>query len=71
MRRRTGEGLSKIEVMRCLKRYVAREVFFVLQNTARTIWQFGLTSIVASFSLNTYPDIFPKLRQAVQYLDES
>ena len=37
MRRRTGEGLSKIEVMRCLKHYVAREVFFVLQNPAGTI----------------------------------
>ena len=32
MRRRTGEGMSKLEVMRCLKRYVAREVFSVLQN---------------------------------------
>ena len=28
--RRTGEGLSKREVMRCLKRYVAREVHRVL-----------------------------------------
>jgi transposase len=27
MRRRTGEGMSKTEVIRCLKRYVAREVF--------------------------------------------
>ena len=34
MRRRTGEGMSKLEVMRCLKRYVAREVFSVLQNPA-------------------------------------
>ena len=25
--RRTAEGLSKPEIMRCLKRYVAREVF--------------------------------------------
>ena len=25
--RRTKEGLSKIEIMRCLKRYVAREVY--------------------------------------------
>ena len=31
MRRRTGEGLSKTEVIRCLKRYVAREVFSALQ----------------------------------------
>ena len=28
--RRTGEGLSKHEVMRCLKRYVAREIYRVL-----------------------------------------
>jgi len=25
--RRTGEGLSKKEIIRCLKRYVAREVY--------------------------------------------
>ena len=25
--RRTKEGLSKIEIMRCLKRYVAREIY--------------------------------------------
>ena len=30
MARRTAEGLSKREIMRCLKRYVAREVFKVL-----------------------------------------
>ena len=28
--RRLGEGLSKREIMRCLKRYVAREVFRTL-----------------------------------------
>ncbi len=30
--RRLAEGLSKREVMRCLKRYVAREVYHVLVN---------------------------------------
>ena len=35
MRRRTGRGLSKTEVIRCLKRYVAREVFSTLQNPAQ------------------------------------
>jgi transposase len=30
MARRTQEGLSKKEIIRCLKRYVAREVFHVL-----------------------------------------
>jgi transposase len=32
--RRTTEGLSKPEIIRCLKRYVAREIFTIL--TART-----------------------------------
>ena len=30
VQRRTGEGMSKREVMRCLKRYVAREIYRVL-----------------------------------------
>ena len=30
MKRRLTEGLSKREIMRCLKRYVAREIFQVL-----------------------------------------
>ena len=34
MRRRTGEGMSKSEIIRCLNRYVAREIFAALQNTA-------------------------------------
>ena len=34
MRRRTGEGMSKTEVIRCLKRYVAREVFTFIQKPA-------------------------------------
>ena len=37
MRRRTKEGMSKAEVIRCLKRYVAREVFSALQNSAEII----------------------------------
>ena len=35
MKRRTREGMSKAEVIRCLKRYVAREVFSALQNAFR------------------------------------
>ena len=31
LRRRTAEGMSKIEVIRCLKRYVAREVYSIIQ----------------------------------------
>ena len=33
MRRRTSEGMSKAEVIRCLKRCLAREVFSTLRNT--------------------------------------
>ena len=36
MCRRTGEGMSKTEVIRCLKHYVAREVFSALKNSAGT-----------------------------------
>ncbi|HEX9515734.1 MAG TPA: IS110 family transposase, partial [Streptosporangiaceae bacterium] len=32
--RRTAEGLSKKEIMRCLKRYVAREVYPHLRHVA-------------------------------------
>ena len=35
--RRIGEGLSKTEIIRCLKRYVARQVFSALRNRAETI----------------------------------
>lgn len=31
LKRRTGEGMTKTEIIRCLKRYVAREVFAVLR----------------------------------------
>ena len=34
MRRRTTEGLSKTEIIRCLKRYVAHEVFWVIHGPA-------------------------------------
>ena len=37
MQRRTREGMSKAEVIRCLKRYVAREVFSALQNPAQIV----------------------------------
>lgn len=33
--RRTAEGLSKNEIIRCLKRYVAREIFTVLTTTTQ------------------------------------
>lgn len=34
--RRTAQGLSKKDIMRCLKRHVAREVYRVLMQLART-----------------------------------
>ena len=37
MRRRTAEGMSKSEVIRCLKRYVAREVFTIIQKSAALV----------------------------------
>ncbi len=35
--RRTAQGLSKLEIIRCLKRYVAREVFALLRADRRSI----------------------------------
>ena len=35
MSRRTGEGMTKPEVIRCLKRYVARQVYTVLSGMGR------------------------------------
>lgn len=29
--KRTAEGMSKLEIMRCLKRYVAREVYYLIK----------------------------------------
>ena len=37
MRRRTAEGMSKIEVIRCLKRYVAREVYSIIRKPAQIL----------------------------------
>ena len=35
MRRRTREGMTKPEIIRCLKRYVARQVFAILREMGR------------------------------------
>ena len=37
MRRRTAEGMSKAEVIRCLKRYVAREVYSIIRKPAQIL----------------------------------
>ena len=52
MLRRTGEGLTKPEVIRCLKRYVARQIYAILRDLGRK--NLALTSIGASFSLNCW-----------------
>ncbi len=35
--KRTAEGLSKPEIMRCLKRYLAREVYHAIQADLRAL----------------------------------
>ena len=35
MSRRTGEGMTKPEVIRCLKRYIARQVYSILIGMGR------------------------------------
>ena len=35
MSRRMGEGMTKPEVIRCLKRYVARQVYSILRDMGR------------------------------------
>lgn len=37
--KRTGQGLSKLEALRCLKRYIAREVFYILRSRNQAISQ--------------------------------
>ena len=42
--RRRADGLSKMEALRCLKRYIAREVYFLLRNRNREINQSQITA---------------------------
>ncbi len=35
MSRRTSEGMTKAEIIRCPKRYVARQVYAILRNLGR------------------------------------
>lgn len=37
MQQRTAEGMSKSEIIRCLKRYVAREVYSIIQKPAQLL----------------------------------
>ena len=50
--RRTAEGKSKWEIMRCLKRYIAREVYRVLlSSVALRTSPIGITSCVAGVDI--------------------
>ena len=44
MLKRTGQGLSKLEALRCLKRYIAREVFYILRSCNQEINQVQITT---------------------------
>ena len=37
--KRTAEGMSKLEIMRCLKRYIAKEVFYLIKSRTKEINQ--------------------------------
>lgn len=45
--RRTGEGLSKPEIIRCIKRFVAREVFKILRKSCPSGDRLNVCSIAA------------------------
>lgn len=62
--KRTEDGLSKKDIIRCLKRYVAREIFHVMQNPRpapltndlRTLrLELGLTQVIVAAALGTWP----------------
>ncbi|MDE1478818.1 IS110 family transposase, partial [Xenorhabdus bovienii] len=42
--RRVGEGHSKLEAIRCLKRYISREIFTLLRNRNRQINSVQITT---------------------------
>jgi transposase len=42
--RKTTEGHSKLEIIRCLKRYLAREVYYLLNPRSRTRQQAPTTT---------------------------
>lgn len=44
VKKRLKDGLSKMEALRCLKRYIAREVYFLLKNRNQEINQTQITT---------------------------
>jgi len=68
--KRTEDGLSKKDIIRCLKRYVAREIFHVMQNPRpapltndlRTLrLELGLTQVIAATALGTWPGTISRI----------
>ena len=62
--RRTKEGKTKKEIIRCLKRYIAREVYRILAPYPYTAPNFGtLTNIEASLDRTRTSLLTPFLRK--------
>lgn len=70
--KRTEEGKGKKEIIRCLKRYVAREIFRVmksprlvpLSNDLRPLrLKLGLTQVVAATALGTWPTAISRIER--------
>lgn len=73
MAKRTAEGKSKLETMRCLKRYVSREIYRVLRNPRPgpatndlrpRRHALGLTQVTAAQQLGTWPTAISRLERA-------
>lgn len=71
--RRTAEGKDKLEIMRCLKRYVSREIYRVLRNPRpgpavndlrpRRLG-LGLTQVQVAQQLGTWPTAISRIERA-------
>lgn len=72
--KRTEDGLSKKEIIRCLKRYVAREIFRVMTNPRSAPWTndlpplrlaLGLTQVVAASALGCWTTAISRLERSL------
>ena len=70
--KRTKDGLSKKEIIRCLKRYVAREIFRVMKNPRPAPLTndlrplrlaLGLTQAMAAAALGTWPTAISRIER--------
>lgn len=68
--KRTEDGLSKKEIIRCLKRYVAREIFHVMKNPRSAPLtndlrilrlKLGLTQVFVAAALGTWPGTISRI----------